>query len=218
VPSASLEIEPLVLPQCAAEQGVALTDDQAQRLIGFARLLAKWSAVYNLTTRREPAEILTHHLLDSLAVVPFVQRYAAGGAARILDVGSGGGLPGIPIAIALPELRVTVIDAVAKKCAFMTQAKVELALGNLDVVHARVERFRADAFDCIVSRAFAALADFVSLTRHLLRPGGVWLAMKGALPAEELDRLPDGTRLIEAVKLRVPRLDEQRHLIILGPA
>ena len=196
----------------AEQLGVALDEAQLAKLADYARLLARWNATHNLTAIRSGEDVLTHHLLDSLALVPHLARVTQGAAATVLDVGSGGGLPGIVLAVALPQARLTLVDAVQKKCAFLTQARVELRLRNVEVVHARVEAMREPLFDVIVSRALATLADFVGWTRHLLAPGGCWLAMKGRLPADELAALPADVRA-NVVPLSVPGLDEQRHLI-----
>jgi 16S rRNA (guanine527-N7)-methyltransferase len=196
----------------AAQLGVALDRGQLEQLAAYAGLLARWNATHNLTAVRSPEEMLTHHLLDSLAIVPQVLRVMDGDGARVLDVGSGGGLPGIVLAVAAPQARITLIDSVRKKCAFLTQVRLELRLANVEVVHSRVETLRGPAFDVIVSRALATLAQFVGWTRHLLKPGGCWLAMKGRLPAEELAALPPDVRAT-VLPLSVPGLDEQRHLI-----
>jgi len=196
----------------AARLGVALDEAQLQTLAAYANLLVRWNATHNLTAIRGGEAMLTHHLLDSLAVVPHFARLTHGGAARVLDVGSGGGLPGIVLAVALPQARFTLVDAVQKKCAFLTQARLVLRLPNVEVVHARVEAMRGPLFDVIVSRALATLAQFVGWTRHLLAPGGCWLAMKGRSPADELAALPPDVRA-SVVPLSVPGLDEERHLI-----
>jgi 16S rRNA (guanine527-N7)-methyltransferase len=196
---------------------VQLSDQQASRLVAFAGLLQKWNRVYNLTAVDAPDAIVSHHLLDSLSIVPELDRLAAGSELRILDVGAGGGLPGIPVAIALPSTQVTLIDRVQKKTAFMQQVVLELGLGNVEVVHGRVEQFRAALFEVIVSRAFAALGEMVRLTSHLLAEGGCWVAMKGAYPTEEVGALPPTVKLSHAVKLRVPLLDAERHLLVLRP-
>ena len=201
----------------AAWLDVGLDEAQAGQLAAYARLLARWNATHNLTAIRGGEEMLTHHLLDSLSVVPHFTRVIGGGAMRALDVGSGGGLPGIVLAITVPRARLTLVDAVQKKCAFLTQVQLELGLRNVEVVHARVETMRAPLFDVIVSRALATLARFVGWTRHLLHPGGCWLAMKGKLPAGELQALPPGVRAT-AVPLSVPGLDEERHLIEMRQA
>ncbi|MBU4500273.1 MAG: 16S rRNA (guanine(527)-N(7))-methyltransferase RsmG [Gammaproteobacteria bacterium] len=182
------------------------------KLLAYLALLDKWNRVYNLTAVRDPERMVSHHLLDSLAAVPLFQ------AESVLDVGSGGGLPGIPLAIARPELQVTVIDSIAKKTAFLLQAKSELGLANLNVVTRRVEDFHPPAgFDVITSRAFSDLKEFVTLTRHLLMPGGRWLAMKGLIPHEEIATLPGWVRVSANHELRVPGLEASRHLIVLEP-
>ena len=196
----------------AERLGVALDAAQLGQLAAYARLLVRWNATHNLTAIRGGEEMLTHHLLDSLALVPHLARATHGGAARVLDVGSGGGLPGIVLAVALPQARLTLVDAVQKKCAFLTQARLELRLSNVEVVHARIEAMSGPLHDVVVSRALASLAQFVGWTRHLLVPGGCWLAMKGRLPADELAALPADVRAT-VVPIAVPGLDEERHLI-----
>ncbi|HRH80841.1 MAG TPA: 16S rRNA (guanine(527)-N(7))-methyltransferase RsmG [Thiobacillaceae bacterium] len=189
-----------------------LSGEQADRLLAYLDLLNKWNKTYNLTAIREPERMLTHHLLDSLAVLPFVGRDA------LLDVGSGAGLPGIPLAISRPDLSITLLDVVGKKCAFMQQACIQLGLANTRVVNERVELWRPEArFGQIISRAYGELDDLVRQTGHLLARGGRWLAMKGNLPQTELDHLR-GARLVEAIRLRVPDLEAERHLIILEAA
>lgn len=195
--------------------GLQLSDEQVSLLLDYLALLQKWNKVYNLTSIRDPGQILTHHLLDSLAVLPQLA-----GIERLADVGSGGGLPGIPLAIATvgqhPALAITSIETVNKKASFQQQAKIELGLANFTVVNERVENVHPDApFDAIVSRAFSELADFVGLTQHLLRPGGRFLAMKGVYPHDEIARLPADFRVVEAVPLTVPGLGAERHLIIV---
>ena len=196
--------------------GVALSAGQANQLSNYAELLMRWNAVYNLTAIEEPTDVLTHHLLDSLAIVTHVLRRAGGKPAKVLDVGSGGGLPGIPLAVAAPSLSVTLLEKVGKKAAFLRQAKVELGLGNVEVVSNRVEDFQPDEpFDVIASRAFAALGDFVALTDRLLAAGGYWAAMKGAAAADELAAIPANVRVSEDLSLTVPGLGAQRRLLIL---
>ena len=180
-------------------------------LLDYLGLLEKWNKTYNLTAIHEPERMLTHHLLDSLIIAPQV------GAGPLLDVGSGAGLPGIPLAIARPGLRVTLLDASQKKCGFMRQAAIDLKLSNVTVTHARVEDFRpADGFPQVVSRAFSDLSEFARLTRHLVAAGGEWLAMKGLYPHEEIAQLK-GARVTRDVPLRVPGLDADRHLIVMEP-
>ncbi len=196
-----------------AALGLTLPDGTEVKLRAYLALLEKWSRVYNLTAVRETERMVSHHLLDSLAILPDVQM------GRVLDVGSGGGLPGIPLAIARPELQVTLIDSVAKKTAFLLQAKAELGLENVSVVTGRVEAYPPPVlFDTITSRAFSDLKEFVTLTRHLLAPGGRWLAMKGLYPHEEIAALPDWVGVSANHVLSIPHLDATRHLIILEPA
>lgn len=184
---------------------------QEAALLDYLFLLAKWNKTYNLTAIHEPERMLTHHILDSLAILPFM------GAGPLLDVGSGAGLPGIPLAIARPDLAVTVMDASQKKCGFMQQAAIEMKLPNILVRHQRVENFRPErGFAQIVSRAFSDLSEFVSLTRHALGDGGEWLAMKGLYPHEEIAQLK-GARVGRTISLHVPGLEAERHLIVMEP-
>lgn len=195
-----------------AALGLALPEGAEAKLLAYLALLDKWNRVYNLTAVRDAERMVSHHLLDSLAAVPFFQ------GEMVLDVGSGGGLPGIPLAIARPEMQVTLIDSIAKKTAFLLQAKAELGLANLNVVAGRVEDYRPESrFDVITSRAFSDLKEFVTLTRHLLNPAGRWLAMKGLMPHEEIASLPDWVRVSANYALAVPGLGAGRHLIVLEP-
>ena len=199
------------LDQGLQQAGIALGEQQRERLLTYLELLQKWNKVHNLTAVRDPVEMVTLHLLDSLSVLPHLPE------GRLLDVGSGAGLPGIPRAVCLPQLQVTVMDASHKKASFMRQAKAELALENLEVVCGRVEQYQPPkAFDGVISRAFSDLAEFVHLTRHLLAPNAQWLAMKGVHPYDELAQLPENVQLREVVPLRVPGLEAQRHLVILS--
>ena len=211
-------LSPQAIVQGSSELGVPLSGAQGTQLAAFAGLLLKWNRVHNLTAIDAPGDVLSHHLLDSLSIVPAVTAVASGSSKqlRVLDVGSGGGLPAVPIAIALPNVHVTAIDRVQKKTAFLQQARIELRLANFDVVHDRVEHFKAPRFDVIVSRAFAELAEMVRLTRHLIAPHGAWIAMKGIYPASEIDALPPEVRLMRTVKLHVPLLGAERHLVVLG--
>lgn len=194
----------LDLPISAPQQGL---------LLDYLALLAKWSKVYNLTAVREPESMLRLHLLDSLAALPPLLRHTQGATTRVLDVGSGGGLPGSAFAIAAPELSVTCVDTVAKKTRFITQVAAELGLKNLRAEHARVEELKAAPFPLITSRAFASLPDFVQLTRTLLAPGGVWMAMKGQHPADEIAALPPDIDMFHVEQLQVPGLDAQRCIV-----
>ena len=184
------------------------------RLVAYLQLIGKWNKVHNLTAVREPGQMVVLHLLDSLSVLPHLA-----GAKTILDVGTGAGLPGIPLAIARPELAVTLLDSSHKKATFLRQAKAELALANVEVACERVENWRPPApFDIVVSRAFAELADFVVQAGHLVAPGGAMLAMKGVYPFEELARVPASHRVENVVALTVPTLEAQRHLVLLKAA
>lgn len=187
------------------------------RLLDYVALLKKWNATYNLTAIRDDAEMVTQHLLDSLSVLPALQESALT-ARRWADVGSGAGLPGIPLAIARPDLDMTLIETVEKKSAFQRQAKIELGLSNITVANRRVEVMPGGQFAAVISRAFAELADFVDLTGHLLEPQGRLYAMKGQLPESEISRLPPPWVVAECVRLRVPGLEAERHLIILERA
>lgn len=201
----------LQLEQGLAELGLALPPTAQQSLLAYAALLYKWNRTYSLTALREQDKAVSHHLLDSLAVLPFVP------AGALLDVGSGGGMPGIPLAIARPELRVTLLDSNSKKAAFLKQAAIELALPNISVHCGRVEQYHPqDRFSTITSRAFAELADFVQLTRHLLRSDGEWLAMKGLWPRDEIARLPQDVAVDAVHRLAVPGVDGERHLVLMS--
>ena len=201
------------LGRASAALGLALADTQVATLERYLDLLEKWNRVYNLTAIRERSRMVTHHLLDSLAVLPHVR------GPRVLDVGSGAGLPGIPLAVAGPALHVTLLESNHKKSAFLTQAVAELQLANVQVVMERVESWQPEArFDTIVSRAFAELGEFVALAGRLLAPQGVLAAMKGVHPFEEIERLPQGYRVQQVVRLRVPGLDAERHLVLMGAA
>ncbi len=195
--------------------GVAAGPAQLDRLADYAALLQRWNATYNLTAVRSPADILSHHLADCLAVVPPLQRERAGG--RLLDVGSGGGLPGVVIAALLPGWDVTCVDTVGKKAAFVRQAAGALGLPNLHAAHARVEQLKVAPFDVITARAFASLADLVRLTRPLLAPTGVWMAMKGRVPDDEIGALPGDVEVFHVEHLTVPGLDAQRCLVWMRP-
>ncbi len=204
-----------LLAEGVRELGLDLSDTQLGKLLDYVALLSKWNAVYNLTAIRDPRQMLIQHILDSLSIVPHL---APLGPSSVLDVGSGGGLPGIVLAIVLPDWTVTVNDIVHKKTAFQSQAKAELGLANLSVVTGRVETLQPGAevpakFDVIVSRAFAELADFVTLARHLVAEQGAIWAMKGVRPDGEIERLPAGAHVEQVIRLNVPSLDAERHLI-----
>ncbi|WP_426390969.1 16S rRNA (guanine(527)-N(7))-methyltransferase RsmG [Variovorax sp. R-27] len=195
----------------AAAMGVALSDLQGEQLLAYGTLMLKWNKVYNLTALRDPASVLTHHLLDSLAAVAPLQREWAG-KGKLLDVGSGGGLPGVVIAIMRPDLEVSCLDAVAKKAAFVQQVAAELELTNLRGLHARVESL-VGSYEVISSRAFASLPDFFNGSMNLLAPGGVWLAMKGKVPTDELAALPKDVAVFHVEQLTVPGLDAERCIV-----
>lgn len=200
--------------------GLALQEPQLTALLDFLALLHKWNQVYNLTAVRDPHEMLAQHLLDSLAAVaPLARQLAGCGAARprVLDVGSGGGLPGVVFAICCPHVDVTCVDAVAKKAAFVQQVSAQLPLANLHGMHARVQDL-AGPYDVVCSRAFASLADFTAWSHHLLAPQAVWLAMKGRRPDDEIAALPADVRVFHVEPLAVPGLAAERCLVWLRPA
>jgi 16S rRNA (guanine527-N7)-methyltransferase len=194
---------------------LALDDTQVGQLLDYLDLIAKWTQVYNLTAVRDPAEMLTHHLLDSLAVIGPLRRHLAQAVlerASLLDVGSGAGLPGVVIAICCPEVAVSCVDTVAKKAAFIKQAALALKLPNLTGIHARAETI-SQSFDVICSRAFASLHDFTQWSVGALAPGGVWLAMKGKYPADEITALPVSAEVFHVEQLQVPGLDAERCIV-----
>ena len=200
----------------AAELGLDLNEAQFEQLLGYLALIQKWNKVYNLTAVRDPQEMLTHHLLDSLTAVAPLVRHTGGEPAKVLDVGSGGGLPGIVLAICRPELDVSCVDTVGKKAAFIQQVAASLRLPNLRGVHARVETL-SGPFDVICCRAFASLPDFVTWSRAALAEQGVWMAMKGKLPQAEIDALPEGVQVFHVEPLLVPGLDAERCMVWLRP-
>ena len=232
VPAANTPAQPSLHPlaeglsQGLKALGMSLTPTQERQLLDYVDLIQKWNKVYNLTAVRDPVEMLTHHLLDSLAVVAPLRRHTQNQAARVLDVGSGAGLPGTVLAIVCPELAVTCVDTVAKKAAFIQQAAVTLKLPNLRGVHARVEALKTEAFDIVTSRAFSSLIDFVTLTRFHVKQAlvdgtsdqgpkgaGVWMAMKGKHPADELAALPKDVAVFHVEQLDVPGLGAERCLV-----
>ena len=196
--------------------GLNLSAEQQQRLLDYMALIQKWTKVYNLTAVRDPAEMLTHHLLDSLTAITPLTRHTLGQPIRLLDVGSGGGLPGVVLAICMPELTVTCVDTVAKKAAFVQQVAVSLRLSNLRGLHARVETL-TDPYQVICSRAFASLPDFVAWSRSALAEGGVWMAMKGKHPQDEIDALPQDVKVFHVEPLTVPGLDVERCMVWMRP-
>jgi 16S rRNA (guanine527-N7)-methyltransferase len=192
--------------------GLALADAQVDKLLAYLAGIHKWNRVYNLTAVREPEAMLRQHLLDSLATVPALRRFAAGRPLRVLDVGSGAGLPGAVFAICNPELQIDCVDAVHKKAAFLRQMAGELKLRNLQGLHARVETL-AGPYDLIVSRAFASLADFTAWSAGALADQGVWMALKGKVPREELAALPAQIEVFHVEQVRVPQLAAERCVV-----
>jgi 16S rRNA (guanine527-N7)-methyltransferase len=192
--------------------GIAVPPSGQERLIRYLGLIEKWNKVHNLTAIRDPEQMLSHHLLDSLAVLPHL-----GAAKTLLDVGSGAGLPGIPLGIVRPDLEITLLDSSHKRYSFQQQSKAELSLDNVTAIHSRVEEYRNEiGFDVVVSRAFSDLDEFVQAARHLCAKGGRLLAMKGLFPYEEIAKLPAGTSASEVVELTVPGLDANRHLVSIA--
>ena len=208
------------LTEGAEALGIALVGCQTGDLLRYAQLLGNWGKVFNLSAILEPEEVVSHHLLDSLAVVPALDRWSRGRRLTLLDVGSGAGLPGVPLAIARPDWSITTIDAVAKKAAFVRQVVGELGLANLKALHGRVgqsARGSVTGFDVVISRAFSSVETFVNSTRASLAPGGVWLAMKGVVPKGELEGLPQDVRVFHVEQLAVPGLDAARCLVWIRP-
>ncbi len=192
---------------------LSLSDAQVSQLLDYLELLQKWNRVYNLTAVRDPQEMLTHHLLDSLSAVPPLQRHVQQQSSKtLLDVGSGGGLPGVVFAICVPELQVSCVDTVGKKAAFIQQAAPGLRLANLRGIHARVEQL-TDVYDVVSSRAFATLKDFTDWSQQALAPEGVWLAMKGKEPVDEMAALSSSVEVFHVEQLTVPMLDAQRCIV-----
>lgn len=192
--------------------GLRVDEGQSEQLLTYLQLLQKWNAAYNLTAVRDPAQMVIRHLLDSLAVAPYL------GADRSVDVGTGAGLPGVPLAILFPARRFDLLDSNGKKTRFLFQVKTALSLDNMQVHHQRVESFRpGGVYDAVLSRAFASLRDMVSACRHLLAPGGRFLAMKGSLNARELEDMTACGEVLAVHPLAVPGLDEQRHLLEIAP-
>lgn len=191
--------------------GLTLERDTQLRLLDYVALIEKWNRVHNLTAIREPQKMVSHHLLDSLAVAPHLH------AERLLDVGSGAGLPGIPLALANAQMQVTLLDSNHKKAAFLNQAVMELKLKNAEVCGERAESWRTQKkFDVIISRAFSDIGEFVRMTRHLLAPGGTFAAMKGLHPYEEIEKLPPEYKVRQVLPLAIPGLDGARHLVLIG--
>ena len=197
-----------------AAMGLGLAAATQSKLLGYLGLLSKWNRTYNLTAIRGESEMVTQHLLDSLSVLIALPESALA-QRRWVDVGSGAGLPGIPLAIARPDLAMTLVESVEKKSAFQRQAKIELSLSNLTVLNARVEDVPSGRFDAVISRAFADLTDFANVAGHLIVQGGRLYAMKGTAPKDEIQRLSPGWAVLGSTRLNVPELDAQRHLIVL---
>ena len=196
--------------------GLEVDDSAQSALLAYLALLEKWNRTHNLTAILDPERMITHHLLDSLAVLPHLPSKPG---LRVADVGSGAGLPGIPFAICRRAWRLTLIEANRKKGAFLRQAAIELALENVEVVSERVESYRpAQPFDVAISRALSSLASFAAQARHLVAPCGRLAAMKGAYPREEIEALPSGVRFVDALPLEIPGMDARRHLIFMESA
>jgi 16S rRNA (guanine527-N7)-methyltransferase len=200
-----------VLHEGIAEMQLDVSPAQQDKLMDYLALMNKWNSVYNLTSLRDPMQMVTHHLLDSLAAVP-----AFAGARNVLDVGAGGGLPGVVLAITRPDMKVSMIDTVHKKTAFLKQVKAELELANVTVHTMKVQDLQvSDKFDVITSRAFADLSDFLKWSEHLLADGGKFIALKGTAPLEEQERIPSAWRITGLQPLQVPRLGAERHLVFV---
>lgn len=194
------------------QMGITLSTAQQLMLLEYVSLLQKWNSTYNLTALRNPSQMISHHILDSLTLLPYVQD-----AKTLMDVGSGGGMPGIPTAICRPDLQITLLDSNTKKTTFLQQAVIELGLHNVTVASGRVEAMHDKNVDVVTSRAFAELADFISLTKHLLNESGYWAAMKGVYPYEELAHLPTDIEVTAVDRLEVPMLGAERHMVVMRP-
>ncbi|RUT67318.1 16S rRNA (guanine(527)-N(7))-methyltransferase RsmG [Morganella morganii] len=191
---------------------IRLTDQQKQQLTGYVEMLHKWNKAYNLTSVRQPEQMLVRHIMDSIVVAPHLT------GSRFIDVGTGPGLPGVPLAIVRSESHFVLLDSLGKRVRFLKQVQHELGLTNIEPVQSRVEEYLGEPFDGVISRAFASLDDMLSWCHHLPAPGtGRFFALKGGVPEEELTQLPEGISLVSVEKLVVPQLDEQRHLVILKP-
>jgi 16S rRNA (guanine527-N7)-methyltransferase len=203
-----------VLAEGIAEMGLDVSLTQQEQLLDYLALMFKWNSVYNLTSLRDPMQMVSHHLLDSLAAVP-----AFADAKNVLDVGSGGGLPGIVLAVVRPDMKVSMIDTVHKKTAFLTQVKAQLGLANVSIHTMKVQELAvSDKFDVITSRAFADLSDFVNWSGHLLADGGRFIALKGVAPQDEQQRVPPAWTVTKVEPLQVPRLGAERHLVFIERA
>nr|WP_269468351.1 16S rRNA (guanine(527)-N(7))-methyltransferase RsmG [Leclercia tamurae] len=194
------------------QAGISLTDHQKNQLVGYVDMLHKWNKAYNLTSVRDPNEMLVRHILDSIVVAPHLQ------GERFIDVGTGPGLPGIPLSIVRPECHFTLLDSLGKRVRFLRQVQHELKLENIYPVQSRVEEFPAEPpFDGVISRAFASLNDMIGWCKHLPAQNGRFYALKGILPEDEIEQLPEGFEVESAIKLRVPQLEGERHLVIVKP-
>ena len=192
---------------------IVLSNEQIQMIDAYSALLYKWNKTYNLTSITNNDDVLTHHILDSLAAVPIFKRYVFEGA-KVLDVGSGGGLPAIPLAIACPDVSVSLVETVGKKTAFLTQVALSLKLKNVKVFNSRVENLKNLSFDVISSRAFSSLENFINLSSHLIKPEGCWVALKGQVPVDEINSIRDSFRT-EIVQISVPFLKEDRNIVVI---
>ncbi|HGX91915.1 MAG TPA: 16S rRNA (guanine(527)-N(7))-methyltransferase RsmG [Candidatus Tenderia sp.] len=200
------------LAEGLAQMGLSLDEATQDRLLHFLNLMRKWNRVYNLTSRKDMDNMVARHLLDSLALVPYLN------GSRLVDVGSGAGLPAIPLALACPEKQFVSLDCVTKKGRFRTQAMIELGLKNMEVVTSRVEAYQPEVgFDSVVSRAFATISDMLAVSGHLVADDGVFLAMKGVYPEEELADIPAQFRVEVVHELQVPYLSAARHLAVVTP-
>ncbi len=198
-----------LLADGVAEIGIEVDDQHKRSMLGYLSLLKRWNRVYNLTTVNNDKDFVTRHLLDSLSVVPYLK------GKKIIDIGTGAGLPGIPVALACPDLEVTLLDSNAKRCRFLRQVQAQLKLQNIKIVQQRAEKFHPDEkFDSLLSRAFSRLSSYIACSGHLLEDDGRLLAMKGQWPGEEPEKIAAGFRIENVIKLNVPGLAEQRHLVI----
>ena len=200
------------LSRLLADAGISLTDHQKNQLIAYVDMLHKWNKAYNLTSVRDPNEMLVRHILDSIVVAPYLK------GERFIDVGTGPGLPGIPLSIVRPEAHFTLLDSLGKRVRFLRQVQHELALTNITPVQSRVEEFPSEPpFDGVISRAFASLNDMVSWCHHLPAANGHFYALKGLAQKEEMESLPEGYDIVEVIELHVPRLEGERHLVVIKP-
>lgn len=205
------------LSQQLEQMNIDLSNDQVSSLIAYLELLIKWNKAYNLTSVRDPYVMISRHLADSLSILPYIKNMAINNL-EIVDVGSGAGLPGIPLSICLPESQVTTIDSNGKKTRFQQQVKLELNIDNLTVVNSRVEAYQPGPFDLVISRAFASINDMLDWTDHLCKENGYFLAMKGLYPEQEILMLKGGYSVKDSYQLVVPKCDAERHLLIVGRA